>query len=55
MQEDPLERVNLAGDPQYRAVLLEHRRRLSEFAELHRDALVQELLANEVEPRPFEK
>ena len=53
MREDPLETVNLAGDPQYRQVLLEHRARLANFAQTHHDQLVPELLANDVEPRPF--
>jgi choline-sulfatase len=53
MQEDSLETVNLAEDPKYRQVLLEHRARLADFAETHHDELVPELLANDVEPRPF--
>jgi len=53
MQEDPLETVNLAGDSKYRQVVLEHRKLLSNFGRAHRDALVEDLLKNDVEPRPF--
>ena len=55
MQNDPLETVNLAGNPAYREALLEHRARLTKFAKGHNDTLVAELLANDVEPRPFVK
>ena len=55
MQEDSLETVNLAGDPEYRQVLLEHRARLADFAETYHDQLVPELLANDVQRRPFVK
>ena len=55
MQEDPLETVNLAEDPKYRKVILEHRARLADFAEVRHDDLVPDLLANDVEPRPFVK
>jgi choline-sulfatase len=53
LQEDPLETVNLAGDPEYRQVLIEHRTRLREFGRAHKDALVEKLLADDVAPRPF--
>jgi len=53
MQEDLLETVNLAGDPRYRQVIIEHRNLLREFGKTHGDALVADLLANDVEPRPF--
>jgi len=52
---DPGEMVDLARDPGYRAVLLEHRERLRRFGSEHRDPLVDELLANDVGPRPFER
>jgi arylsulfatase A-like enzyme len=55
MQEDPGETVNLAGTPEYRQVLSEHRARLADFAEIHRDVLVPDLLASDVEARPFVK
>jgi arylsulfatase A-like enzyme len=53
LQEDPLETVNLAEEPKYRQVLREHRARLADYAQAHHDPLVAELLANDVEPRPF--
>jgi choline-sulfatase len=53
MQADPLETVNLAGESAYRQVLLEHRRKLAEYAKMHHDQLAVELLANDVAPRPF--
>jgi choline-sulfatase len=53
LQADPLETVNLAGEPQYRPVLLEHRAHLAEFALRHHDALAADLLADDVAPRPF--
>ena len=53
MQEDPLETVNLAGDPKYRQVIIEHRNLLREFGKTHNDPLVEELVANDVGPRPF--
>lgn len=53
LQADPLETVNLAGAPNYRAVLTQHRDFLREFGKTHNDPLVKELLANNVGPRPF--
>ena len=55
MRDDLLETVNLAGEPEYRQVLLEHRARLADFAETYHDQLVPDLLKNDVEPRPFVK
>ena len=52
-QEDPLETVNLAGKSSHRRIVVEHRNRLREFGKQHADPLVEELLANDVEPRPF--
>ena len=53
LREDPLETVNLAGDSEHRGVVLEHRKLLRDFAKKHADPLVEELLANDVGPRPF--
>jgi choline-sulfatase len=55
MQNDPLETVNLASDPKYREILLQHRDRLARFGVEHGDALVDKLLADDVKPIPFEK
>jgi hypothetical protein len=55
MQEDPLKTVNLAGDSQYRQVLLDHRTKLATFAQTHGDQLVPGLLRNEVAPGLFVK
>jgi hypothetical protein len=44
---------DLATDPEYRTVLLEHRALLAKFAKEHKDPLAAELLANDVGPRPF--
>jgi len=54
MEKDPLETRNIAVDPRYREVVLEHRDILRAFAVKHHDTLVRELLANDVAPRPFE-
>ena len=53
MQNDPLEMKNLAADPAYRTALLEHRELLRAFGEKHKDALVDDLLADDVGPIPF--
>ncbi len=53
MERDPLETINIAVDPRHRQTVLEHRELLRAFAAKHRDTLVDELLANDVEPRPF--
>lgn len=53
MVKDPLETTNIAVDPRYRATVLEHRDLLRSFATKHHDVRVDELLANDVEPRPF--
>jgi hypothetical protein len=37
LDKDPFETVNLAGDPEYRSVLREHRKRLYDHMELSRD------------------
>jgi choline-sulfatase len=53
LQSDPGEMVDLARDPKYRAVLLEHRDRLRKFGIEHGDGLIATLLAEEVKPRAF--
>jgi arylsulfatase A-like enzyme len=50
---DPGETKDLATNPNYRKVLLEHRELLARFGREHNDPLVAELLANDVAPRPF--
>ncbi|NQU22606.1 MAG: sulfatase-like hydrolase/transferase [Candidatus Nealsonbacteria bacterium] len=44
MEEDPLETVNRAADPQLREVLLRHRGYLREFADKHGDATAKSML-----------
>jgi arylsulfatase A-like enzyme len=53
MQADPGEMTNLAKDPDYRAVLLQHRGLLARFGTEHRDPLVAEMLADNVKPIAF--
>ena len=53
MKSDPLETVNLAVDPAYREVILDHRAKLKEFAKANNDPLVAELLKDDVAPRAF--
>ena len=53
MVDDPGEMNDLAEDPEYRNVILKHRKLLEKHAGEHNDALVSELLANDVEPIPF--
>jgi arylsulfatase A-like enzyme len=53
MASDPGETTDLAGDPKYRDVLLEHREILTRFGREHNDPLVAELLADDVKPIPF--
>lgn len=55
LEEDPLETVNLAPDPQYRRVVIDHRNMLRQFAKANGDELVEKLLADDVAPRPFPK
>jgi arylsulfatase A-like enzyme len=52
---DPGEMVDLARDPGYRTVLLEHRERLRRFGRTHGDSLVETLLDQDVAPRAFER
>ena len=53
LQNDPGETVDLASDPAYRNVLLEHRDLLRKFAAERGDRLVAELLADDIKARPF--
>lgn len=53
MQADPGETTDLAADPKYRPILLEHRALLQKFAHEHNDPLVSKLLADDVKPIPF--
>jgi len=53
LQVDPGELNDLAADPACRDVLLQHRALLAKYGEEQHDALVAELLANDVAPRPF--
>ena len=53
MKADPGEMTNLATDPKYRSVVLEHRALLAKFGEELHDPLVTELLADNVKPIPF--
>jgi hypothetical protein len=41
------------GDAEYRQVIIDHRNLLRDFGKTHNDPLVEELLANDVGPRPF--
>ena len=53
LQTDPGETKDLAQNPAYRQVLLEHRALLARFAREHNDPLAASLLADDVAPRPF--
>jgi arylsulfatase A-like enzyme len=53
VQADPGETKDLARNPYYRQVLLEHRALLVKFAREHNDPLAAALLAEGVGPRPF--
>ncbi len=53
LQADPGETADLAADPNYRNMLLAHRELLERFAKEHNDALVAQLLADDVKPIPF--
>ena len=53
LQADPGELVDLAADPKYRSVLLQHRELLSRFGQQEKDPLVAELLADDAKPIPF--
>lgn len=53
LQSDPGEMVDLARDPKYREVLLQHRELLARFGKEQNDPLAAELLADNVKPIPF--
>ncbi len=53
LQADPRETKDLARDPNYRQVLLEHRSLLRKFAREHNDPLAASLLVDDVAPQPF--
>lgn len=53
LQADPGEMNDLAANPQYRPVLLQHRELLARFGRDYNDPLVAGLLADNVKPNPF--
>jgi len=53
MQADPGETTDLATDPKYREVLLQHRRLLAQFGKERHDDLAVELAADPGKPVPF--
>jgi choline-sulfatase len=53
LEIDPGETNDLAADPKYRDVILKHRELLAQFGKEHNDALVAQLLADDVKPLPF--
>jgi choline-sulfatase len=53
LESDPGETKNLAGDPAFRKVLIEHRALLTRFGKEQNDPLVAELLSDDVKPIPF--
>ena len=53
LRADPGEMNDLAADPAYREVILEHRRLLEQFGKEHNDPLAAELLAGDGMPVPF--
>jgi arylsulfatase A-like enzyme len=53
LQADPGETKNVAGDQQYRKILLEHRALLAQFGKELNDPLSEKLLADDVKPIPF--
>jgi len=53
LETDPGETKNLAGNPNYCSVLLDHRASLARFAKDHNDPLAAALLADNVKPIPF--
>ena len=54
LQADPGEMNDLAADPACRPILLEHRGLLRKFAAETHDTLAEEMLADDVAPRPFQ-
>jgi arylsulfatase A-like enzyme len=55
LKADPGERNDLATDPAFQRVLLQHRELLAGYGREHHDPLVAELLADNVKPRPFNR
>lgn len=53
MKNDAGETNDLAADSKYHDVILKHRELLARFGKQHNDALVAELLADDVKPIPF--
>jgi choline-sulfatase len=53
LQADSGETNDLATDPEYRQILLQHRELLARFGREQNDPLVAELLADDVKPVPF--
>jgi len=55
LKTDPGETNDLATDPAFRRVLLQHRELLVRYGREQNDPLVAELLADDVKPRPFHR
>lgn len=53
LQTDPGEMTDLATDPNYRQILLEHRELLARYGRDYHDAEVADMLADDVKPIPF--
>ena len=53
LQTDPGETTDLATDPKYREILVQHRELLSRFGREQDDPLAAGLLADDVKPIPF--
>ena len=53
MKADPGEMNDLANDPKYRDVVMQHRELLAKFGVEHNDPLAARLLADDVKPIPF--
>ena len=53
MQNDPGEMTNLAANPEFHDVLLQHRALLLQFGKQNNDSLALKLLENNVQPMPF--
>lgn len=53
LQTDPGETNDLAADPKYRKVLVEHRTLLARFGVEQNDPLVADLLTDDIPPLPF--
>ena len=53
LQNDPGELNDLAADPKYRDILVQHRELLAKFGREHNDPLAAAMLADNVKPNPF--